>query len=101
MEARETAMLEALQDLELFSPTLRQRMAHLEYVPTAGGGVASPTALYDPRNSELCAMLGAERVFPVGRFSTDKARPTLPKPRPPCGAPTPYLSVHLLHKEAL
>ncbi|GJW33592.1 sacsin isoform X1 [Tanacetum coccineum] len=74
-EFRDNIMMSVLQQLPHLSaedPTFRGHVASLEFVPTASGLLKCPTALYDPRNEELYALLEDSDSFPAGVFEESR-----------------------------
>lgn len=70
-EVRDSVMLSLLKELpQLCSEeaSFRDCLKILEFVPTSNGSLKSPSALYDPRNEELYALLDDSDSFPFGVF---------------------------------
>ncbi|CAB4295974.1 unnamed protein product [Prunus armeniaca] len=70
-EVRDSIVLSILQNLPQLCVedlSFRDYLKNLEFIPTFGGALRSPTALYDPRNEELYALLEDSDSFPCGPF---------------------------------
>lgn len=70
-DVRNTVMISILHDLPQLSledSTFKEFLKKLEFVPTLGGTLKCPQALYDPRNEELYALLEDSDGFPSGVF---------------------------------
>jgi sacsin len=72
-ELRDTTMLDMLRSLPLLlqqDATLKPTLAALPFVTTGSGELQPPSRLYDPRSSELVALLESTTCFPVAPFDT-------------------------------
>ncbi|KAK7407784.1 hypothetical protein VNO78_09866 [Psophocarpus tetragonolobus] len=70
-DVRDSIMLSVLQNLPLLSLediSIRDVLRNLEFIPTLTGALKSPSALYDPSNEELYALLEDSDSFPAGAF---------------------------------
>ncbi|TQD90400.1 hypothetical protein C1H46_024037 [Malus baccata] len=70
-EVRDSIVLSILQNLPQLcveDVSFRDYLRNLEFIPTLGGALRCPTALYDPRNEELYALLEDSDCFPYGSF---------------------------------
>ncbi|KZV50624.1 sacsin [Dorcoceras hygrometricum] len=70
-DVRDSVMLSILQDLPQLcveDESFKEILMTSAFVPTANGGLKTPTSLYDPRNEELCALLEHSDSFPSGKF---------------------------------
>ena len=73
-EIRDRAMLSTISSLASLSTTdagIGAVLARAAFVPTPGGSLAAPVALYDPRIPELVALLDTSASFPAPPFSDD------------------------------
>ena len=78
--ARNAEMLNLLQDLHstlVSNPHLEALLKELAFVPTAGGQLAAPRQLYDPRNDQLQALLDPSKSFPAAPFDSEEVRQAL------------------------
>ncbi|KAI4356900.1 hypothetical protein L6164_000883 [Bauhinia variegata] len=79
-DVRDSIMLSVLQNLPLLSledTSIRDCLRNLEFVPTLTGALKSPSALYDPSNEELYALLEDTDNFPSGHFQEPEILDTL------------------------
>ncbi|PRQ41414.1 putative transcription factor C2H2 family [Rosa chinensis] len=70
-EVRNNIVLSILQNLPQLcveDTSFREYLRNLEFLPTLSGALRCPTALYDPRNEELYALLDDSDSFPYGPF---------------------------------
>ena len=49
--------------------------SQVAFVPTTSGSLMAPSALHDPRNADLVALLDAGSAFPAGAFAADTQVP--------------------------
>ena len=71
-------MLNLLQDLAstlLSNPQMKEPLAALAFVPNAAGQLTAPRQLYDPRNTQLQALLDPSTAFPAPPFGSDEVCP--------------------------
>ncbi|KAL6189694.1 hypothetical protein ACLB2K_036097 [Fragaria x ananassa] len=70
-EVRNNIVLSIIQNLPqlcIEDTSFREYLRNLEFLPTLSGALRCPTALYDPRNEELYALLDDSDSFPYGPF---------------------------------
>ncbi|GMH07070.1 hypothetical protein Nepgr_008910 [Nepenthes gracilis] len=70
-EDRDRIMLSVLQELPQLcneDSNFKEDLKNMEFIPTCSGAMKCPTALYDPRNEELHALLEDTDLFPCGVF---------------------------------
>ncbi|CAM6095372.1 unnamed protein product [Calypogeia fissa] len=64
-----TSVLQELPQLSATDPSIKEMLKQLAFVPNASGSLRMPRNMYDPRNTELSALLDDRDSFPVGEFA--------------------------------